>query len=238
MDKTDPTTRKTVTAIRATEHAPEARPLPDAAREKLSTLVTEVHGVAMVLRTEMVVAEEEEDINTAVSMWLDRIAADLEALEGRRYPIAATEAPSAQVPATTPGLEEPRIKYDSVMLALALMRVATDPVLSNPKYARDLPMQSWRTLDELARATREGHDVAAWIADGRVFPQMERQAVLRLREKAEASARSPLDPMRRAGRAYLDAGHPVGPFLELLEDLRDAAEARKDVDPDDEDLAR
>jgi hypothetical protein len=39
-----------------------------------------------------VVVVEEEDMYFAVSMWLDRIAADLGEMECRQYPIAASEA--------------------------------------------------------------------------------------------------------------------------------------------------
>ena len=80
-----------VTSLRATGQAPAARPLPDAARHQLADLVIEVRGVAMVLRTEVVV-HEDDAMYTAVSMWLGRIAQDLESLEGGQYPIDATEA--------------------------------------------------------------------------------------------------------------------------------------------------
>jgi hypothetical protein len=70
---------------------PKAAALPDAARHKLENLAVEVQGAAMVLRAEVVVVEE-EDMYFAVSMWLDRIAADLGEMECRQYPIAASEA--------------------------------------------------------------------------------------------------------------------------------------------------
>jgi hypothetical protein len=65
--------------------------LPEKARRQLSTLVTEVHGAAMVLRAEVVIAEE-EDMYTAVSMWLDRIAHDLGEMECQRYPAESEDA--------------------------------------------------------------------------------------------------------------------------------------------------
>jgi hypothetical protein len=65
--------------------------LPDAARNQLGMLVTEVHGVAKVLRASYnIVGDDDEDLYSAVSMWVDRIAHDLGEMECRRYP--ATEA--------------------------------------------------------------------------------------------------------------------------------------------------
>jgi hypothetical protein len=75
----------------APTQSPKGAALPDAARARLGTLVTEVRGVAMVLRAEVVIAEE-EDMYTAVSMWVDRIAHDLGEMECRRYPAETTEA--------------------------------------------------------------------------------------------------------------------------------------------------
>jgi hypothetical protein len=70
---------------------PVAAALPDEARHKLEHLAIEVQGVARVLRAEVVIAED-EDMYFAVSIWLDRIAADLGAMECRRYPAEPTEA--------------------------------------------------------------------------------------------------------------------------------------------------
>ena len=64
---------------------PKAAALPDAARAQLGTLVTEVRGVAKVLRADYnIVGDDDEDLYSAVSMWVDRIAEDLGAMECRR----------------------------------------------------------------------------------------------------------------------------------------------------------
>jgi hypothetical protein len=68
---------------------PTATALPDEARNQLGTLVTEVRGVAKVLRADYnIVGDDDEDLYSAVSMWVDRIAGDLATMECRRYPAA------------------------------------------------------------------------------------------------------------------------------------------------------
>jgi hypothetical protein len=69
---------------------PKDATLPDAARDQLGMLVTEVHGVAKVLRADYNIVGD-DDVYSAVSMWVDRIAADLGAMECRRYAAASTE---------------------------------------------------------------------------------------------------------------------------------------------------
>jgi hypothetical protein len=54
-------------------------------------LVIEVHGVAKVLRADYNIVGD-DDVYSAVSMWVDRIAHDLGAMECRRYPIPDAEA--------------------------------------------------------------------------------------------------------------------------------------------------
>ena len=70
---------------------PTAAALPDAARDQLGMLVTEVHGVAKVLRADYNIVGD-DDVYSAVSMWVDRIAHDLGAMECRTYPAEPTEA--------------------------------------------------------------------------------------------------------------------------------------------------
>jgi hypothetical protein len=65
---------------------PKDAPLTDAARDQLGMLVTEVRGVAKVLRADYNIVGDDEDLYSAVSMWVDRIAHDLGAMECRRYP--------------------------------------------------------------------------------------------------------------------------------------------------------
>jgi hypothetical protein len=64
--------------------------LPTAARQQLSTLVTELNGIAKALRAEIVHVDD-EDLPAALSMWVDRIADDLGNMECRRYPASPTE---------------------------------------------------------------------------------------------------------------------------------------------------
>lgn len=66
--------------------------LPDEARDQLGMLVTEVHGVAKVLRADYNIVGDDEDLYSAVSMWVDRIADDLAAMECRQYPAESAEA--------------------------------------------------------------------------------------------------------------------------------------------------
>ena len=60
------------------------RPLPNEARHKLGQLVTEVNGVARLLRDDAV--EDDTDMGSALGLWLERIANDLGELECRRFP--------------------------------------------------------------------------------------------------------------------------------------------------------
>lgn len=80
-----------VASIRATGQASEARPLPDAARAHLGTLVTELGGLGRALRL-MPVEGEDYDQLAALSLWVDRIAHDLATLECQGA-LATAEAP-------------------------------------------------------------------------------------------------------------------------------------------------
>jgi hypothetical protein len=53
--------------------------------------VTEVHGVAKVLRADYNIVGD-DDVYSAVSMWVDRIAHDLGNMECRKYPAEPEEA--------------------------------------------------------------------------------------------------------------------------------------------------
>jgi hypothetical protein len=53
-------------------------------------LVTELNGIATVLRTDITVVDP-NNVYSAVSMWVDRIARDLGEMECRRYPARPTE---------------------------------------------------------------------------------------------------------------------------------------------------
>ena len=65
--------------------------LPDEARNHLGELVTELNGIATVLRTDITVVDP-NNVYSAVAAWVDRIAADLGAMECREYPIISAEA--------------------------------------------------------------------------------------------------------------------------------------------------
>jgi hypothetical protein len=66
-----------------------ASPLPDEARRKLGTLVTEVRGASKLLFLDEVTTNG--DTGSAIGLWLERIADDLGAMECRRYPAESTE---------------------------------------------------------------------------------------------------------------------------------------------------
>ena len=68
-----------------------AAPLPDEAQNQLGVLVTELNGIATVLRTDITVVDH-NNVYSAVAEWADRIAHDLGEMECRRYPAETTEA--------------------------------------------------------------------------------------------------------------------------------------------------
>jgi hypothetical protein len=53
-------------------------------------LVTELNGIATVLRTDIAVVDP-NNVYSAVAEWVDRIATDLGEMECRRYPAAPVE---------------------------------------------------------------------------------------------------------------------------------------------------
>jgi hypothetical protein len=61
--------------------------LPDEARNQLGVLVTELNGIATVLRTDITVVDR-NNMYSAVAEWVDRIAHDLGEMECRGYPEA------------------------------------------------------------------------------------------------------------------------------------------------------
>src|SRR3954463_4765892 len=65
----------------------------------------------------------------------------------------------------------------SERVAQCLMEVARNPVLTNPNHSSDLPPH-WRTLYELTRIPEP--QLQEMMAEGRVYPEMERKEVERL----------------------------------------------------------
>ena len=61
--------------------------LPDEARSQLGVLVTELNGIAKVLRTDITVLDR-NNVYSAVAEWVDRIAHDRGEMECRSYPAA------------------------------------------------------------------------------------------------------------------------------------------------------
>jgi hypothetical protein len=70
---------------------PKAAALPDEARNHLGELVTELNGIATMLRTDITVVDP-NNVYSAVAEWVDRIARDLGNMECRSYPTDSTEA--------------------------------------------------------------------------------------------------------------------------------------------------
>jgi hypothetical protein len=67
----------------------------------------------------------------------------------------------------------------SVKKAQALMRFAEDPVLSNPKNWKRLPVESWQTMDELTRLGQT-LNLQALINRGSIHPRTSIREVLAL----------------------------------------------------------
>ena len=77
-------------AIEASAPPNSGAMLPDKARNQLGVLVTELNGLATVLRTDITVVDH-NNVYSAVAEWADRIAHDLGEMECRSYPAKATE---------------------------------------------------------------------------------------------------------------------------------------------------
>lgn len=77
---------------RAVEQAQRpAQPLPDAVRNHLGELVTELNGIATVLRTDITDVDH-NDTYSAVAAWVARIAHDLGEMEIAQWPLTDEEA--------------------------------------------------------------------------------------------------------------------------------------------------
>jgi hypothetical protein len=76
--------------LAAADLALQGTMLPDEARGQLGVLVTELNGLATVLRTDITVVDH-NNVYSAVAEWVDRIAHDLGEMECRSNPANATE---------------------------------------------------------------------------------------------------------------------------------------------------
>jgi len=74
----------------------------------------------------------------------------------------------------------------SPRVAEHLMSIASNPALSNPKHASDLPA-SWATLAELARL--DAGTIEKFIEEGRIHPELERKQVALLLPSPKAKAK-------------------------------------------------
>jgi hypothetical protein len=115
----------------------------------------------------------------------------------------------------------------SSKMAQAMMRLAGDPFIGDPKNADLIPMRSWRTLDDLARVYKDNPTkVEAWIAEGRIHSTMTRANVKALTAPAASPAAEPGAAEIKTAIARLDRaikawrrGHPDAAYQAALADL-------------------